>query len=389
MTTNRKFKFTKTALMKLDPPTDRDRTFYYDSEVRGFCLMVRHTGYMSFYLYRTMDYKPERIFIGPFPDLPVEMARKEAEKLNAQIAMGINPQDVRREAKREMTLGELMHEFLERHAKPHKKTWKYDEYSFEKYLSHWRDRRISTITRSEVDALHKKLGADHGIFVANRTVTLLKTMYNKANAWELFTGGNPTLHITQFREKKRDRYVTREEMPKFMKTLMAYPDEDFRDYVLLSLYTGVRQGKILSMRWEDISMDSMNWLIPETKNGKPLLVDLDEVIRPILERRRTKVGPDAEWVFPDPTTKTGYIKRQWFHWKKFLKLTGMKNLKMHDLRHTHATWMVNSGTDLAVVQIALGHDKIETTKGYAHHAPDRTRCERGKAIKAMLEAAGS
>ncbi len=383
-----KFKFTKSRLWDLPKARDRVRYFVYDTIVRGFCLMVTKTGFKSFYLNRTINYRSVRIYIGPFPDLPVEMARKKAEEFAAQVALGIDPQDKRRQKRQELTLGELMEKYLERHAKPHKKSWAYDEGLYDRYLVHWAKRRLSTLTRDDIEDLHKKIGRDNGQTIANRVLTLVKTLFNKANEWDDFKQDSPGRGIKKYKEKKRDRYVTKEEMPVFMGTLEKYPNTDFKDYVLVSLFTGVRQANILAMRWVDLSLENMTWLIPETKNGKPHLVDLDESLRPILERRMKEQGQVREWVFPDPSSKSGHINRQVFHWARFVKQAGLKNLVMHDLRHTHATWMVNSGTDLAIVQIALGHEKIETTKGYAHYAPDRTRGERGKAIKAMLNAAG-
>jgi len=81
-----KLKFTKSKLAGLEKARNRDRYFVYDTVVHGFCLMVTKTGYKSFYLNRTINYCSARIFIGPFADLPVEMAWKMAEEFAAQIA---------------------------------------------------------------------------------------------------------------------------------------------------------------------------------------------------------------------------------------------------------------------------------------------------------------
>jgi len=97
------------------------------------------------------------------------------------------------------------------------------------------------------------------------------------------------------------------------------------------------------MRWQDINLQDMSWLIPETKNGKPLLVDLDESLRPLLEQRGKAQSHTRDWVFPNPSSTTGHINRQVTHWKRFLNAANIQGLHMHDLRHTHATWMVNSG----------------------------------------------
>ncbi len=218
-------------------------------------------------------------------------------------------------------------------------------------------------------------------------MTLLKTMYNKAKKWRLFKGENPTSETTLYRTKGRERWITPEEMPHFMACLATYPNVDFRDYVLVSLYTGARQHNVIAMRWDDISLDEMVWTIPVTKNGESLVVDLVEEVRPILIRRRIRMPHDAEWVFPDPDRATGHMKRPWFHWRKFLKAAGIQDLRMHDLRHTHASWLIETGADISDVQAALGHKKIETSLRYAHRKRGRTRAKRGAAVGGMLEAA--
>jgi integrase len=218
-------------------------------------------------------------------------------------------------------------------------------------------------------------------------LTLLKTMFNKATKWRYFKGENPTNETAIFRTKGRERWITPEEMPHFMASLMQYPDDDFRDYVLVSLYTGARQGNVLAMRWEDISLDEMVWTIPVTKNGESLVIDLVEEMRGVLIRRRLRQAHSEEWVLPDPESRTGHMKRPWYHWRKFLRAFDIEDLRMHDLRHTHASWLIETGSDISDVQVALGHKKFESSLRYAHWSRGRSRLKRELAVDGMLEAA--
>jgi hypothetical protein len=186
MSHGHKIKFTKSRLLDLPSASRGDRYFVYDTIVRGFCLMVTKSGSKSFYLNRTVNYRSVRIHIGPFPDLPIEMARKKAEEFAAHVALGIDPQDKRRQKRQELTLGELMERYLERHAKPHKKSWAYDEGLYDRYLAPFSKRRLSTFTRDDFEDLHKKIGRDNGQTIANRVLTLVKTLFNKANEWDYF-----------------------------------------------------------------------------------------------------------------------------------------------------------------------------------------------------------
>jgi hypothetical protein len=150
-----KFKFTKSRLWDLPKARDRVRYFVYDTIVRSFCLMVTKTGFKSFNLNRTINYRSVRIYIGPFPDLPVEMARKKAEEFAAQVALGMDPQDKRRQ-KRGGVDARRVDGKLERHAKPHKKSWAYDEGLYNRNLVHWPKRRLSSFTRNDIEDLLKK-----------------------------------------------------------------------------------------------------------------------------------------------------------------------------------------------------------------------------------------
>lgn len=388
MPQSKRFKFTKTRLMDLSPATDKTRYRVFDTELRGFNLLVTRAGNKSFYLNRMINGKTERIYIGPFPDLSVEQGRLQAEILAGKIALGDNPQEERRQKKRELTLGELMEEYLEQHAKKENKSWEYDEQQFRRYASHWANRRITTLTREEINKLHIRLKEERGLYSANRLLTLLRTLYNKAIEWERFDGRNPTHGIRKYRERERQRYITAEEMPGFLQALEAEPDQDFKDYVLLSLFTGLRQSNVLGMRWSQISFQEKTYVIPCTKNGDPHVAHLIDQSIDILERRHRNRLKGSDCVFPNPRNPTEPRRRYQYVWTKFLKKAGIENLRMHDLRHTFATWMANTGADMAVMQKALGHKQPRMTLRYAHHCKSVVKEAQIVAIDQMMACRG-
>ena len=367
MPSSKTFKFTKTRLIELPPAKGKSRYRVFDTEVRGFNLLVTKTGYKSFYLNRVINGKTERIFIGPFPILSVEQGRMRAEVLAGEIALGEDPQEARRQKNKELTLGQLMEEYLEQHAKKKNKSWKYDEQQFSRNASQWADRKISTITRKQINSLHTRLKEERGLYSANRLLTLLRTLYNMASKWDLFDGRNPTHGIDKYKEPERQRYITEEEMPIFLKALDAEPDPDFRDYVLLSLFTGLRQCNVLGMMWSQISFMSKTYIIPCAKNGDPHVAQLSDRSLEILKRRHRDRLDGVDCVFPSIKNPNKPRHRFAYEWKNFLERAGIMNLRMHDLRHTHATWMANSGADLALIQKALGHKQPRMTLRYAHH----------------------
>src|SRR5215471_13530242 len=139
----RKFAFTKKKIDALEAPTNDQRAYYYDSQSRGLAVAVSPAGKKVFILYRKVERRPERITIGPYPDLTIDQARRRADELNGAIANGQNPAEKRRIERGEMTLGELFNTYLELHAKPHVKGWPDLANIFTNHLGSLARRRLS------------------------------------------------------------------------------------------------------------------------------------------------------------------------------------------------------------------------------------------------------
>ena len=126
------------------------------------------------------------------------------------------------------------------------------------------------------------------------------------------------------------------------------------------------------MRWDKISFESKTWSIPSkssiplqgSKNGTPVLISLHDPSVKILTRR--KENSNSEWVFPSSNSKSGHIEGVDSAWRKLCKSCNMKDLKIHDLRHTLASWMAIKGENLGVISKVLGHKRIASTMRYAH-----------------------
>lgn len=202
--------FTKTTLQSLLPP-EKGRTCYKDSKESGLIFFITSSSTKSFYLYKKIDGKPERIFLGHFPDLSVEQARKAAAEAKGQIAKGKNPQEDKRSIRDEMTFKALFDEYMERHSKKTKKTWKHDEQEITKHVSHWFTKKISTIRKADIQRLHEKVSRNNGLYAANRLLERIRGIFNKAIDWG-WKGTNPALGITKNKEKSRDRFLQPHEM---------------------------------------------------------------------------------------------------------------------------------------------------------------------------------
>jgi hypothetical protein len=125
MSKDNAFNFTKVAIDSIKLPSKM--TSYHDTKENGLVIMVLPSGVKTFYLYKKVENKPIRMKIGRYPDLSIENARKEAQKLKSDIALGKNPQTEKKKFVNVNTFEDLFKMYIERYAKIHKKTWKYDE----------------------------------------------------------------------------------------------------------------------------------------------------------------------------------------------------------------------------------------------------------------------
>jgi hypothetical protein len=128
--------FTKAALKALPLPPDGERLVFLDTKMAGLQVRVTANGVKAFSVFRrTKGGPPERITVGRFPDLSIEQARKRAAEINAALADAKNPAEIRRASRAELTFAELFAQYLDRHAKPRKRTWDDDEAKFRLYLA--------------------------------------------------------------------------------------------------------------------------------------------------------------------------------------------------------------------------------------------------------------
>lgn len=386
MTQNR-FKFTKTRIEKLLTP-EKGKATYHDTQTAGFKLDISKAGTYTFYIYRKLNGHPERIKLGNYPAMTVEQARKQADIINAAIANGENPNDIKRADRAELTLQGLFDEYLERHSKIFNKSWRDNEANYNNHLKKWKNRKLSKISNREVQELHRKIGETSGHTMANRVISLLRIMFNKAELWDYFDGKNPTLGIRRYKEKSRARFLQEDEIPKLFQSLAEEPNETIRDYILISLLTGARKSNVLAMRWADITIDENNtegrWLIPETKNGEPHTVPLVKQAVEILNQRKTYAI--NEFVFYGDG-KTGHLVSPNKCWKGILERAGLTDLRIHDLRRSMGSWQAEAGASLVIIGKSLGHKNLNTTAIYAQVGLDPVRESMTTATNAMYQAA--
>jgi integrase len=328
--------------------------------------------------------------------MTIEQARGKASELNAQIARGENPRDELKPTG-DPTLGEFFDRYLIEHrprGNPSTESFQLGvRKAFDRCLTHWRNRRLSEITRADVERLHGEIVKARGPVAANRLVALLSSIFTDARHWGVYHSDNPASGIKKVSENPRTRLLGRDgELAAFRKALEAEPDRDLRLYLMLRLYNGVRQRNIFEMRWTDLDLDRGKWHIGDTKNGDPLLVPL---ATPTVEelRVRAKAFTDGKntspFVFPGRHNgeHLGTLNKRWWRFRKALNLG---DVQLRDLRRTFGSWALWAGNSREVIAQAMGHrpgSRI-TASVYAFADDDMKRNTVDATTQKMLEAGG-
>lgn len=377
---SRKFPFTKRAIEMLpahDPASPSRETEYADAECTGLHLRVGKNGRRFFqHRYRFFGRKG-CIKIGEFPAVSLQDARQRVAENKALLARDKDPAEVREKAKAELTFAEFATQHYLPHAKEHKKTWDDDVWKVEKLLNPVIGKlRLSAITSRDVATLHAKEKSRTSATTANHLLTTLKRMLNLAVKWE-FLEKNPASLQEKFKEPPhRERYLSKEELPRFLKALGEEDDGLSGAALHLLLFTGCRRGEILSLKWEQVRMDEERIFLPTTKNGRSRTVHLNakalEILLELRERKDQKMRTaSSEFVFPSRQgTKKGHIFDLRKPFERACLRAGIENFRIHDIRHTFASMAVMSGASLYDVQKLLGHQDIAMTQRYAHLSDD-------------------
>ena len=375
--------FTKTIIDNLIPDPKRKRYSIYDVTVPKLAVMVTEKGTKSFVVIKRTTTEPIKVTIGHYPDVSIQQARTQAISILKEIAEGKNPNEKKRKFRQEMTLEELFDMFMERYSKRTKKSWKYDEREIPKHLGCWFNRKISTITKPQVQKLHEKISIENGIYQANRTLERLKSMYNRAIDWG-WEGTNPCNGIKKNKEVKRDRFLRPDELPRFFTALQNETNEVARNYLWMLLLTGARKTNVLAMRWDEIDFELQIWRIPDTKNGEPINIPLTSLAVQLL----SSIKHESEWVFPSATSSTGHLQHPKKAWKRILNQAGIENLRIHDIRRTLGSYQAITGASLHIIGKSLGHKSSISTQIYARLTNDPVRASMETATNKMLEYMG-
>lgn len=343
-------------------PPKWTRSILWDDGISGLGLRIFPSGLKTFVLSYRAGGRKRLMSLGRYGTLTVAQARAKALKVLASVVDGEDPLRARIEQRQRdqeaKTVGELARLYIERYAKPKKKTWKQDEYRFKAdVLPYWRHRRIEEITRADVTALLDRIVDRGSPYQANRVRALLSKLFNFAISRGLTEVNPAQLVEAPAPESRRERVLAPEEIRALWQVLEEDGSLMARSFELRIL-TGQRSGEVMRMRWEDLDGDWWTLSGDLTKNGQPHAVFLSPQARAILDRLRSH-AIDSPWVFPNPRD----VSEPMTNWGKalprFRQAAGIAHFTAHDLRRTAGTGMAELGVPRLVVGKVLNHLSVD------------------------------
>ena len=265
--------------------------------------------------------------------------------------------------------------------KLHKPSWHVDEGLFRLHLDPVFGRKtFIQITPAMVTAYtgrKKASGLSAGMI--NQTLVLLGALFNRAHRWRIKNvSSSRRLDIQYLKDPpKLTRYLSENEHRALFKELNRSQNKILKFFIRFLLLTGSRRNEAAQARWQDFDFENAIWTIPKTKSGhfrKVVIADsVLDLLSVVKQFHREQLHTDScMYVFGNLKTGRPY-QNLYRSWNKAGCDAGLHDFRVHDLRHSFASILVNNGVSIYEVQNLLGHASINTTKRYAHLAPETLR----------------
>jgi integrase len=349
-------------------PMPHRKIDFFDRFQRGFMLEVRQSGGKTYYQRFTDEKGRERQFkIGPADVLTFSQAKLKARHVMAEALLGTDPQ-VRRKQRRSIpTLERFVREQYLPFVKSYKESWKTDETVLRIHILPVLGRcALDEITAVNVLHLINRLKEkDYAPGTMNRVLVIIRYIFNLARKWKVPSVlDNPASGLSAGPDVQKNRFLNDREVQYLVKAIEQDENQIAAKAILLLLLTGARRNEITHAKWEHFELESRTLLVPKAKSGKPRRIALNSSAISLL----TSLTRQNEYIFPSPLTGRP-SPSLWFPWDRIRKRANLQDVRLHDLRHSFASFLVNRGLSLYIVQRLLGHTHARTTERYAHLAP--------------------
>ena len=356
-------------------PPVRAHLEVFDTLMRGLYVDVLANGRMAFRVRYRQDGKKRVHTLGNARLLTVAEARDLASTALRKVIAGGDPKAV------DLPIDgpTIAHFFTQQYlpfVKSYKRSWDTDETMIRNHLvPALGDRSMGSLIPPDIARVVESMRSrDYAAGTINRVLVLLRYGYTLALRWHIDgVDSNPAKELKNLKEdNKIERYLTPEQTTRLLAAVRHSQNSLLASIVAFLLFTGARKREALDAKWQDIDWRQKLWRIPKTKSGKVRHVPLSSGALKLLRDLKEKANPAIEYIFANPRTRLPFVSI-FYSWDTARTEAGLPELRIHDLRHSFASFLVNAGRSLYEVQELLGHAEIRTTSRYAHLSRERLR----------------
>ena len=245
------------------------------------------------------------------------------------------------------------------------KSWPRYRTSLESLRPFFHNRFLTSIDPNLIEDYRQKRLLSVQKSTVNRDMQVLKRMYNLAITWG-YARENPVCLVKFFRESAgRLRYLRREEFERLHRMSPAH----LKPLLTVAVYSGMRQGELLALTWDDVDLENGFASINDPKNATPRKVPLSRAAQKAFLEMRIRGGSDR--VFVDTEGDPLPQRTLQFQFTRLLQAAGIENFRFHDLRHTCASWLAMANVPILTIKEILGHKDLRMTLRYSHLSPDQ------------------
>ena len=383
-----KTKITKTSVKNATPKI-KD-AYLWDTELTGFGLKITPAGRKTFiYQYRLLGSpKTDRFTIGRYLDrtshngkdqiLSVRIARQKAEILRGRINSGFDPKAEQREKANSLYTNDVLDDFVKDHVESKSKLKPRTSKGYKSYITNdikprFKGLKLSDINRSDISKFHSENSNTPS--KANHIYAILSKFFNWCEERNLRTdGSNPCRHVKKYTIKPRERFLTQKEDIRLSNVLdAAHKNGTESLFVIAAIQllrlTGARKMEILTLQWEWVDLENRVINLPDSKTGKKTIYLNSKAVEILRSLPKLDGNP-----FVIAGLKHGsHVVNIQKAWTRIRNKAGLDDVRIHDLRHTFASFAVESGMSLHTVGSLLGHKQASTTFRYAHLADSRLK----------------
>jgi len=350
-------------------PDGKSKENFYDIAITGFILEVRSSGGKTYAVrYRDEHNRQCQHKIGDSKSISFDKARNAAQVIRSRVVLGEDPAAEKRTKKLVPTLEEFCRDRYMPAVKMSNRSWKSTEsYLRCHILPQFGKCHLDTITQQDITAWYHAIRTNgYAMGTANLALIRLKHIFNLAIKWNDIPGvkSNPAVGVRIFdANNARETYLSVEETQRLRVAVENSRNPQLKYIVALLLLLGCRKSELLNATWDQFDLERRSWRIPLSKSGKSRHVPLSNAALEVLAQLPKVDG--CPYVVPNLETLKPFVQ---IHraWDNARKAAGLPEVRMHDLRHSAASFLINSGCSIYSIASILGHSQLKTTQRYAH-----------------------